>query len=228
MIGGLYQKTKRDFEQYVGTGGLSNSAASTSNNYVGTSKVSYTDGETLSAFGQVIWKLVDTVELSGGIRYTHETKDSYLAQNYNNPGLSFIYRDAADPDGLGVVQTDQTFTNWSPEVTVNWKPSEGLMIFGSFKTGYKSGGFSNGGINSKFSSDPTSDLTFEPERAIGFEGGIKSTLANRQLRLNLTLYSYLYKDLQVDFYNAPIFAFQTHTPDARPKGIALTARKRVV
>ena len=41
----------------------------------------------------------------------------------------------------------------------------------------------------------------------------------RQLRLNLGLYTYGYSDLQVDFFNSPIFAFQTLTADARTKGV---------
>ncbi|MEC8180370.1 MAG: TonB-dependent receptor, partial [Pseudomonadota bacterium] len=55
----------------------------------------------------------------------------------------------------------------------------------------------------------------------GFEFGIKSTLLDRQLRLNLTLFTYDYKDLQVDFFNSPIFAFQTLTADARTRGVEL-------
>ena len=71
------------------------------------------------------------------------------------------------------------------------------------------------------SSDPLADLTFNPEKARGFEAGIKTTLADNQLRLNLTAFTYAYNDLQVDFFNSPIFAFQTLTADARTKGVEL-------
>lgn len=221
MVGGLYQKTKRDFDQYIILGGLLNSAAAREDQYLATRKTSFTDGETIALFGQATWKIVPTLELAAGVRYTHETKDSYFTQPYNNPGVTAIFRPQDDPDGLGVVTADQTFNNWSPEVSLTWKPTSGILVYGAYKTAYKSGGFSNGGINSKFSTNPFADLTFDPERAAGFEGGVKTTLADNQLRLNLGIYSYLYKDLQVDFFNSPIFAFQTLTADARTKGVEL-------
>ncbi|ALG60976.1 MULTISPECIES: TonB-dependent receptor [Citromicrobium] len=221
MVGALYQTTKRDFEQYIILGGVANSAAPPGFEYVGTSKTSFTDGDTLAVFGQATFEITPTLEVSAGGRYTTESKDSFFTQPYNNPGLAAIFRPQDDPDGLGVITASQDFTDFSPEATITWKPSTGLMIYGAYKTAYKSGGFSNGGINSKFSADPKDDLTFDPETAEGFEFGIKSTLLDRQLRLNLTLFTYDYKDLQVDFFNSPIFAFQTLTADARTRGVEL-------
>lgn len=221
MVGALYQKTKRDFDQYIILGGAINSDAAPENKYLATRKNSFTKGETIAAFAQATWKIIPTVEVAGGVRYTHETKNSFFAQPYNNPNLTTIFRPHDDPDGLGVVTADQTFNDWSPEATITWKPSRELLVYGAYKTAYKSGGFSNGGINSKFSSTPYEDLTFNPEKARGFEAGVKSTLLDNQLRLNLGIYSYKYNDLQVDFFNSPIFAFQTLTADARTKGVEL-------
>ncbi|MGF7155348.1 TonB-dependent receptor [Novosphingobium gossypii] len=219
MVGALYQRTRRDFAQFVMTGAVSNSAAPEGYEHVATAKTSFTKGDTMALFGQLTYKILPDLELAGGVRYTDETKNSFFTQNYNNPLLLGIFRDQNDPDGLGVVTARQRFTNWSPEATLTWKPTPDLMIYGAYKTAYKSGGFSNGGINSKFSSDPTADLTFDPERAQGFEIGFKSTLLERQLRFNVTAFSYKYRDLQVDFFNSPIFAFQTLTADARTKGV---------
>ncbi|WP_242128979.1 TonB-dependent receptor [Sphingobium sp. Sx8-8] len=221
MIGGLYQKTKRNFDQFIMFANIEDSTQSAANRYLATTKTSFTNGETTAMFGQVTWKVIPTVELAGGVRYTHETKDSYFTQPYNNAAVTTIFRAQNDPDGLGQIFANQSFNNWSPEASITWKPTRDILVYGAYKTAYKSGGFSNGGINSKFSADPLSDLTFDPERARGFEGGIKTTLADRQLRLNLGVYSYKYKDLQVDFFNSPIFAFQTLTADARTKGAEL-------
>ena len=219
MIGGLYQNTKRDFDQYIILGNIRNTAAPDGFEYVGTSKTSYTDGETFALFGQVTLALTDTLELAGGARYTDETKDSFFTQPYNNPALLGIFRPSDSADGLGVVTASQHFTDISPEASITWKPTRDLMVFGAYKTAYKSGGFSNGGINSQFSPDPEGDLTFDPETAEGFEIGVKSTILDNQLRLNLIAFTYDYNDLQVDFFNSPIFAFQTLTADARTRGV---------
>lgn len=224
MAGVLYQKTKRKFDQFVTfaavpmTGGIvagPDNPAAGIYQYIASTKKSVTDGETIAGFGQVTWKVVPTVELAAGVRYTHETKNSYFTQPYVNAAFQGLF-----VEGRRTV-ADQTFSNWSPELSLTWTPVDGILVYGAYKTAYKSGGFSNGGIDSALSPSPADDLTFDPERARGFEGGIKTTLLDRQLRLNFGVYSYAYKDLQVDFFNSPIFAFQTLTADARTKGVEL-------
>jgi len=219
MIGGLYQKTDRDFGQWGFYGGVRDSAARPDLLYAASEKISWTKGETIAIFGQVRIDLMDNLELAGGARYTDEKKDSYFAQEYVNPAYSAVYRSAADP--LGIVTANQKFDNFSPEVTLTYKPTPDLLLYGAYKTAYKSGGFSNGGINSKLSADPYSDLTFNPEKARGFEAGIKSTLADNQLRANLSVFRYIVKDFQVDFFNSPVFAFNTLTADAKTQGVEL-------
>jgi outer membrane receptor protein involved in Fe transport len=219
MVGGLYQKTKRIFDQYVLTAGatgfaVENSLAAPENRYVTFQKNSETEGETLAGFGQVMWKLLDTVEATTGVRYTHETKDSYFVQPYVNAAYAGVFR----PNTFA--RANQTFNNWSPEATLTWKPQQGLMFYAAYKTAYKSGGFSNSGIYSAFSPDPTEDFTFKPEKAKGFEIGAKTTLLDNQLRFNVGLYSFKFTDLQVDFFNSQIFAFQTYNAGAaRSKGV---------
>ncbi|HEX7929675.1 MAG TPA: TonB-dependent receptor [Sphingomicrobium sp.] len=218
MVGGLYQKTKRDFEQNILLGGVEDSRQ-TDMRYVGWQKISFTRGETLALFGQVTWKVLDGVELAAGGRYTHETKISRFEQPYVNQFLQGTFRPASAPGG--VVDARQKWNNFSPEVTLTWKPAEDILVYGGYKTAYKSGGFSNGGINSAFSTDPAGDLSFDKETVSGFEAGIKTTLVDRQLRLNLAAYTYKYRDLQVDFFNSAIIAFQTLTADAKTTGAEL-------
>ncbi|KUR73767.1 ligand-gated channel [Novosphingobium fuchskuhlense] len=222
MVGGLYQKTKRTFFQTVLFANLENSAAPTGMRYVAYAKDSATDGETLSAYGQAIWKIVPTIEATAGVRYTHETKKSFFTQPYVNPALTGIFRPQSAAAN-GVLTGDQKFNDWSPDVTLSWKPTTDVMVYGAYKTAYKSGGFSNSAINSSLvTNNPSADLAFNPEKGRGFEAGIKTTLFDRQLRANLTLYSYKYTDLQIDFFNAQVFAYVTYNAGAaRSKGAEL-------
>lgn len=211
MLGVLYQKTKRDFQQYVSVS-VSDIPAAGSNQYIDDYKTSYTKGQTISPFAQVIWKLTSQLEVDGGVRYTHETKDSSFEQPYVSPALSSVWVQGR------TTLAHQVFNNWSPDLTVTYKPVRDIMVYGAYKTGYKSGGFSNGGIDSVHG-NPSQDLVFNPETTHGFEIGVKSTLLNNQLRLNIDAYSYKYHDLQVDFFDSSIYAFQTLTADARTKGV---------
>lgn len=221
MVGGLYQKTKRFFDQWVLTAGatgfaVENSLAAPEDRYVTFQKNSQTSGETLAGFGQVTWKLADTLEAAGGVRYTHETKDSYFVQPYVNAAYAGVFVPNA------YARANQTFNNWSPEATLTWKPQRGLMFYAAYKTAYKSGGFSNSGIYSGLSANPVDDFTFAPEKSRGFEIGAKTTVLDNQLRFNVGLYSFKYTDLQVDFFNSQIFAFQTYNAGAaKTKGVEI-------
>lgn len=213
MIGLLYQKTKRNYVKYVSYS-LNNDPTAGPDRYVDAEKDSFTRGETISGFGQVMWKVVPTVEFDAGVRYTHETKDSDFVQPYVSAAFAGVWVQGRH------TPAHQVWNNWSPELTLTWKPIHDVMVYGAFKTGYKSGGFSNGSIDSAFG-DPAKDLVFKPETVNGFEAGVKSTLLDNQLRLNLDVYSYKYKNLQIDFFNSTIIAFQTLTADARTKGVEL-------
>ena len=220
MVGGLYQKTKRTFFQTVLFLGSENSAAPAGMRYVSYAKDSATDGETWSAYGQATWKILPTVEATAGVRYTHETKVSFFTQPYVNPGLTFLFRPQSAATN-GTLTGDQTFEDWSPDLTLSWKPISDIMVYGAYKTAYKSGGFSNSAINSALvTNNPSADLAFNPERGRGFEAGIKTTLFDRQLRANLTLYNYKYTDLQIDYFNSQVFAYVTYNAGAaRSKGV---------
>ncbi len=220
MLGILYQNTDRYFDQWVATGGLANTAApSPELVYVASQKDSTTHGETLAPFAEITYDITDTITVSGGARYSHETKKSRFVHPYNNPGLGGIWRTDE------VARGDQTFEKTSPEVTVSWQMTDEVMLYAAYKTAYKSGGFSNSGIYSAdFMGGSETDFTFDPETAKGFEGGVKSTLFDNQLRLNVTAYDYEYDDLQVDFFNSPTFAFITlNAGKAKTRGFELDA-----
>lgn len=214
MIGALYQRTKLNVTQWVALGGLENSDAPAYRNFLSWEKPSKTTGETVAVFGQIIWDVHPDIEIAPGVRYSHETKDSDLTSVYVNPALAGMYVEG------NTIRADQKFTNWSPELTVTWKPHGDMMVYGAFKTGYKSGGFSNTAIQTIFSMP--SDFSFEPEKVWGFEGGVKGTAFDRQLRYDLGVYYYRFKNLQVDFYNSSTASFITTNAGASTtKGIEL-------
>ncbi len=155
------------------------------------------DGLTYSGFVQGDFDILrEMLTLSVGVRYTWEKKE-YLKTARGEPAavpfnIPFV--------GLGPVtggqNYDQTFSNFSPEATLNWQPTDDLNIYASYKQGYKSGGF-----NSTLYGDPdqASDVAFGEETVEGYEGGVKARLLDGQLALNLNGYWYDYTDLQSSF-----------------------------
>lgn len=218
MIGGLYQETERELNQNVFFAflPLTNSAAAPGREAVHLIKDSETEGTTFAIFGQAIFDITDELELTAGLRYTQEDKDSFFVQT--SPFLP-LFRDANSADGLGRLVANQEFEDVSPDVTLRWRPSDTLTLFASYREAYKSGGFSNGALNSAISADPLSDFVFDEETASGLEAGLKSELFDRQFRFNVTVYDFDYEDFQVDFFNAALVAFQTLGADINTTGI---------
>ena len=141
-LGAYWQETERYFIQEVMFAGAENSAADPSDRYVAYDKVSETDGETFSVYGEIIWDINDTMQLTAGGRYIDEKKDSYFTQPYVNPAFGFLFVQDR------ILAADQSFDDFVPEVTLRYQPTDTLTYFIAYKEGWKSGGFDNGSIDS--------------------------------------------------------------------------------
>ena len=202
MLGVLYQRTTLNFTRTPLILGSENSAADPVHRYATYNQVSATRGETKVISGQVIWAARPGVEVAAGARYTDEAKRSFFVQPYVNPTVAGIY--ALNQR----LESDQHFHNLSPEVSLRWKPREDVTTYAAWKAGYKSGGFSNSGIQSLLGSS-IDTFTFKPEKVKGIEAGVKATLLDQRLHVNLAAYRYAYSDLQLEFFNTPTLAVIT-------------------
>ena len=220
MVGTYYQKSKRLYFQNGNFVALTDSTAPAPFQDLAYTKLSQTDGDTVAGFGQLTWKVIPTVELAAGARYTHETKDSFLRSPYILSVLRGLFAQYDPANPRANISASQKFTNTSPEATITFKPYEDLMVYGAYKTAYKSGGFSNSAF--VIVGAPASNVAFNPEKAHGFEAGFKSTLFDHQLRFNTNIYTYTFDNLQVDYFNSINFQFiTTNAGAATTKGVEL-------
>lgn len=184
-----------------------------------------------SAFGQLMFDPSEQVQVTLGGRYTHETKD---LQDFTvtpavppfTPGN--VYGTPVDATQLpGYGRTKLTFNNFSPEATITYKPMDDVMLFASYKRGFKSGGFDAGYTNAGILANPARSQEFRPEKVEGAEIGLKSTFADRQLTFNVTGYWYDYKGLQVSVFDTIARAFRLqNAAKARIRGVEVETRFR--
>ena len=221
VLGGYYQNTNIWFDQDVifafipvpgiGVLGPRNTAplADPADEFTAYNKLSETDGETISVYGEVIWDITDRLQLTTGLRYIKETKDSYFIQPYVNPFVTglFIPFNAADP--RTTVAFDQTFKNAIPEATLRWEATDDYTFYVAYKEGFKSGGFSNSAILSNLSPPGGFDFVFNPEHNKGGEAGVKASLFENSMLASFEVFYYKFRDLQVDFFNSQQFAYVT-------------------
>lgn len=170
-----------------------------------------------AAFGQIDYRLTDTLKVTGGLRYTHDRKSgdeffrivcfgcgTFSPALYGSatPALDITASQistAAAPGVSSAVTIDPATgiarrglsNSWSAvtgTAAIEWQPTSDQLAFARYSRGYKSGGFNAGGISAL----PQTGA----EHIDAFEIGYKRTLG-RRLRINLAGFYYDYQGLQV-------------------------------
>ncbi len=189
-------------------------------------KTHLTKTEALSFFGSVMIDLTEQLELSGGVRWTDEKKVQTISVPYVH---TFLQGPNFVRPGFFSGPINFSDSNLSPEATLRYKATEDINIFASFKTGFKSGGIDNSALPSNSLSQAAAtgnfnSLVFDSETAIGGEVGIKTQWADRSFTLNATVYQYVFKDLQVQNFNASTIQFITsNAGELTTRGVDLEA-----
>lgn len=150
-----------------------NNATSTVNQFLST--------ESYSAFAQATWKVNDRWSLTGGARETYEDKSTFVRRNAATG--SPIFQGIFGPYESGLLKRHDSTV--SALTSLSFQASDDLLIYGSVARGAKAGG-----INP---SVPTAGLTtdslyVDPEKALDYELGFKSSWLNRHLQLNANLF----------------------------------------
>ena len=158
-----------------------------------------------SAFGQLTYRIRDDLELSGGARYTTETKRARVSLRFTGDVTSRLPR------------TEIKVEDVSPEVTLTYRPTTDFTAFVAYKEGFKSGGF-NPSIASGVPAGV--DIAYGPENVHGLEAGVKTRLLDRAMRLDLSVYQYHYGDLQVSAYDpSTLRVFVQNAASAKVEGV---------
>ncbi|MEN3974924.1 TonB-dependent receptor [Emcibacter sp. SYSU 3D8] len=193
-----------------------------------------TDTSAVSVFGSATINFTDELELSGGVRWTHEKKVNHILVPYVHTFL--VATGAFIQSGFDSGPIEFRDNNISPEVTLSWQATDDIKLYASYKTGFKSGGIDNSALPSSnllgfASPDPevrqaTADaLVYESETAKGGEIGVKSQWADRSLTLNLSAFYYVFKNLQVQNFDAVAIQFLTaNAGEVTTKGVDLDWR----
>lgn len=154
--------------------------------------------QSFSVFGQGTYNFNDDLRVVGSLRYTSTDKRA-----------TFYGRLLYGPFALRPVNTVANGKidgedNWDPSVTLQYDIAPQIMAYATYGRGSKSGGF----VSNTYG---TTNATFQykPERSENIEAGVKSTLAEGRVVLNVSVYKTKFKDLQVSVYNPTISAYQT-------------------
>ncbi|MEQ9271350.1 TonB-dependent receptor [Marinobacter salarius] len=170
---------------------------------------STSDIEQYAAFANGTWDFAENFTLSLGARYTQQEQDfvgcSLEPENSTGGDLTngislasllgaakgqcfALDENFAPGEFAGSLDED----NVAYRAAIDWKVNEDSLIYVSYSRGYKSGGFPNIGASNQLQYSPVTQ-----EEVLATEVGVKTYLADRQLRVNAAVYYYDYKDKQL-------------------------------
>ena len=137
--------------------------------------------KTHSLFGQLRFQVTPQLEVTGGLRWSNEKRED---TPFNLASGTPV------PVAIAVPKIESD--NVKPEFTLNYRPTDTITLFASYKTGYKSGS-----LNIATGSTNGQNNSYGEEDVKGGEVGLKSRLFDRQLALDISAYDYRYRGLQV-------------------------------
>ena len=145
-----------------------------------------------SIYGQADYKLTDDLTLTAGLRRTSEDKttDRFNAM-VSTTGAVLL---PLIPAGTAAATS---FSATTPLVSLGYKLSNEVSVYGRYSEGFKSGGF-----NGEGTTVPEATTPFRPEKLKSFELGAKSTLLGGRMTLNAAVFNNESTDLQQAVFTA--------------------------
>lgn len=161
-----------------------------------------------AAFAQLDWTIVDRLTLTLGGRYLDDRKNACGGGATGEPNARVYvvsYGDCNDarrsapgfsnviPGSGGQLATGKArWRKFTPKVGLSYKPSENILLYGSYAEGFRSGGFNGRGT------EIGTLGPYNPETVKNWELGLKSEWLDKKLILNLSAFHTKYLNKQED------------------------------
>ncbi|HUD93006.1 TonB-dependent receptor [Sphingobium sp.] len=176
--------------------------------YIYDGKVRY---KSYAAFAQASFKITPRLEVTAGLRYSHDRKSGSSYVFYAGNGASYV-------DNAGVTQQCGWFVgdflgglkncagapftasdsgSWSsvdPKFQIGYEWSDAIYTYATAAHGYNAGGF-----NQQLGGQPADGRflsSYNPEKLWSYEAGIKTNLFDRRATINLAGFYQKYSDIQ--------------------------------
>jgi iron complex outermembrane receptor protein len=146
--------------------------------------------EAFAAFGQATLNLSDRFRVTAGGRLSEDKKTGSInavLSNITGAPISPVFN--ANQGGGGTITASRTDKGKTWSLGAQYDLTDGVMAYVTSGSGYKDGGF-----NSR--SAVVVPYTFGPETSLTYEAGVKSSLFNRRLVVNVDVFQMLVKDYQ--------------------------------
>ena len=148
--------------------------------------------------GQFNYDINEQLELTGAMRYDHDTRESF------------------DPTNKDATYAKKSFSQLQPKVTLAYQMNDDLLLYTGYSRGFRSGGFN----------EPADGIsrTFDKEISDSYEIGFKTALFNNKVTLNGAAFIIEQDDAQFTQFNIDTFTLENLSIDeVQTKGLELEA-----
>ncbi|MDP6471549.1 MAG: TonB-dependent receptor [Pseudomonadales bacterium] len=194
------------------------------------------ENETLAVFGQATWHVGERWHLTGGLRWTDEEREAELFSETISTAPLVLAATAqaimagVPPEQARIIGMNAAFLSGAATPinttldrssdNVDWLAklaydiSDNSMIYASASTGHKSGNFNGVG-------GPPDQREFDDEETISYELGLKSSLLDSTLRLNIAAFYSEIEEYQFQAQNPVIGTFVSNDGEVEVSGVDL-------
>ncbi len=167
------------------------------------------DGTSYAAFVQGDYDLSEQWTVTLGGRYSVDEKD------YSIDSTVFV---RGNPVSGFNESPDENWSNFSPRIATEYRPSDDAMLYASIAEGYKGGGFNSRGTL------PENLGPYDEETVLAYEIGMKSDWLDGKLRVNGAIFFNTFEDLQTGVQKQGAVRVENVTDnaaEAETKGVEL-------
>ena len=175
--------------------------------------------QNLAAFADGTWNFTDRLRAIGGLRYTRDELSYYHIYNFSptaGPGIRTA------PAGSGPTATlggSNDSDNVSGRLGMQWDASDDVMLYATYARGYKGPAY-----NVFFNMGVNNTPVIDAETVDSYEIGMKSSLLDGRMLLNLAAFNAKYDDFQANnflFLHGALITTLTNAGEVSSEGAEL-------
>ncbi|HWD26967.1 MAG TPA: TonB-dependent receptor [Rhizomicrobium sp.] len=169
-IGGLFYQNLHD----------SSAIRQSGTNFNAVGGIQYINGlqttQSYAMYGQATYPIFKDTHVTAGVRYTEDNREFFGDQMTPTQGV------------FNLVRSDKGWAHWTWRAVLDHQLTDNVMLYVSANEGFKSG---------RFSLTAPTNPPARPEVLDAYEAGVKSTLLDNHLQVNLSGFYYNYNNIQL-------------------------------
>ena len=188
------------------------------------------DVSNYALYGQLTLNVTEQLRVTGGLRWTDSNKEGSFLSLVNNPisappsPANPFALDLRIPEQHPDLEYDEEEITWL--ANISYSPVENLMLFATYATGFRSGGFNAEGFDS-VAEAAGADRVYDTETVDNIEVGAKGGMFDNRVVVNLNYFHTEIDDLQDRRFDGVNFLMQ-NVEELTQQGVELDIQARPV